>query len=803
MLIRVPLSWLREYVDVTVSADDLAHRLHMAGTESKGIERKAWDKIWVGRIAELAKHPDADKLLLATVEYGEGRRKTVVTGATNLKPGSIVAYGEVGAEYLDGHTGERMVMKPRDVRGIKSEGMVMSEKELGIGEDHDGILLLDSRLPVGAPLSETLGETVLLLELQPNRPDCLGILGIAREASALLETPPHEPERASLGQQAPHALDVRIEDADACRRFAVARLDGVRIGPSPDWMQRRLVAAGMRPISNVVDITNYVMLELGQPLHAYDLRDIQGGTLVARQARPGERIRTLDGVDRVLPGGTLVIADEERALGIAGIMGGEDSEIRDDTTTVALECASFEPRGIGRTAARLDMRGSSGSAAARRFAWELSPDLVPIALARAVALLRDHAGAKLAGTVDRYPHPRPRAVVRMPYGLVRKVLGIDIARDEAVRILERLGFSGCAIEGDTLLARPPVERTDIAIPHDIIEEIARIAGYDRLPTRVPDGPLPLLEAHPLEEFRERLRDALLGMGLQETVSYSLIDPQWLARLTSDGTPITPLPLRIQNPTTASQSVARPTLRASVLDTARRNLRHRGGVALFEIAPVYLPRTRDLPDEHWTAAIVLAGSAQPDSWLGPGRDADLWDLKSLVSGALAKLRIDAIGDDQPGAPGLHPGRSERRGSEGRDVMTWGQLDPRVADLWELPAETFVAELDVAALQARVAPTRVVSPPRYPPAIRDLAIVLDEAASYGAVEEAIRGAGKALVESVSLVDLYRGPQVGAGKKSFAVRLVLRSLDSTLTDADVDRAVKRIEGRLLHQLGATLRA
>ena len=802
MLIRVPLSWLREYVDVTVSADDLAHRLHMAGTESKGIERKAWDRIWVGRIAELAKHPGADKLQLATVEYGEGRRKTVVTGATNLKPGSIVAYGEVGAEYLDGHTGERMVMKPKDMRGIKSEGMVLSEKELGIGEDHDGILLLDPKLPVGAPLSETLGETVLLLELQPNRPDCLGILGIAREVAALLETPLHEPEQADLRPQAPKALDVRIEDPDACRRFAVARLDGVRIGPSPEWMQRRLVAAGMRPISNVVDITNYVMLELGQPLHAYDLRDIRGGTLVARQSRPSERIRTLDGVDRALPDGTLVIADEESALGIAGIMGGQDSEIRGDTTTVALECASFEPRGIGRTATRLEMRGSSGSAAARRFAWDLSPDLVPIALARAVALLRDHAGAKLAGSVDRYPHPRPAVEVRMPYGLVRKVLGIDIARDEAVHILGRLGFSGCTIEGDTLLARPPVERTDIAIPHDVIEEIARVAGYDRLPARVPDGPLPLIEAHPLEEFRERLRDALLGMGLQETVSYSLIDPQWLGRLTSDGTAIAPEPLRIQNPTTATQSVARPTLRASVLDTARRNLRHRGGVALFEIAPVYLPRKADLPDERWTAAIVLAGDAQPDSWLGPGRDADLADLKSVVSGALAKLRIATAGDVQPGAPGLHPGRSKRRGSADRDVMTWGQLDPRVADVWDLPAATFVAELDVAALLSRVSPPQVAVPPRYPPAIRDLAVVLDEATPYGAVEEAIRATGKGLVESVSLLDLYRGPQVGAGKKSFAVRLVLRSSDSTLTEADVDRAVKRIEGRLLHQLGATLR-
>jgi phenylalanyl-tRNA synthetase beta chain len=802
MLIRVPLSWLRDYVDVTVSADDLAHRLHMSGTEVKGIERKSWDKIWVGRVAELSKHPNADKLSLATVDYGEGRRKIVVTGATNLKPGSTVAYGEVGAEYIDGHTGDRMVMKPKDMRGIKSEGMVLSEKELGLGEAHEGILLLDDALPVGAPLSETIGETVLLLELQPNRPDCLGIVGIAREASALLRRSLREPAGDPLGASAPKDLDVRIEDEVACPRFAAARLDNIRIGESPQWMQRRLAAAGMRPISNVVDITNYVMLELGQPLHAYDLREVKGGTLVARQARPGERLKTLDGVDRALPDGTLVIADEERALGIAGVMGGEDSEIREDTTSVALECASFEPRSIGPTATKLGLRGSAGSAAARRFSWQLSPDLVPIALARTVQLLREHAGARYGGTVDRYPRPRPSVDVRVPLAKFARHLGMEVTRDEATGALEGLGFA-VTPAGDALVARPPIVRTDIAIPEDIVEEVARIVGYDRLPTRVPDGPLPLVEAHPREEFRERLRDALVGMGLQETVSYSLIDPSWLERLSADGSRIAPCPLTIQNPTSPAQSAARPTLRASVLDTARRNLRHRDGVAIFEISPVYLPREHDLPEERWIAAVLVAGTAQRESWLGPARRADLWDLKAIIGGTLSKVRVRDAGDAQPGAPGLHPGRSEQRGPKERPALTWGQLDPRVADMWELPAATFVAELDIAALLDRVSAPQVMPPPRYPAAIRHLAIVLDEVTPYASVEEALRDAGKALVESVTLLDVYRGPQAGEGKKSFAVRLVLRSPDSTLTDADVERALKRIEGRLLHQLGATIRS
>jgi phenylalanyl-tRNA synthetase beta chain len=379
---------------------------------------------------------------------------------------------------------------------------------------------------------------------------------------------------------------------------------------------------------------------------------------------------------------------------------------------------------------------------------------------------------------------------------------MDVTREEATGALQRLGFA-VTQTGDALVARPPVVRTDIAIPEDLIEEVARIVGYDRLPIHLPDGPLPLVEAHPLEEFRERVRDALVGMGLQETVSYSLIDPAWLGRLTADGSCIAPEPLRIVNPTTPAQSAARPTLRASVLDTARRNVRHHDGVGIFEIAPVYLPRKNDLPEERVVAAVVLAGKAYPNTWLGPARDTDLWDLKAVITGVLAKLRIADAGAAQPTAPGLHPGRSERRGSADRDAVIWGQLDPRVADLWELPAETFVAELDVAALLERVAPPSVTLPSRYPAAIRDLAVVLDEATPYAAVDEAIRAAGKGLVESITLLDVYRGPQAGEGKKSFAVRLVLRSPDGTLAEADVDRAVKRIEGRLLHQLGATLRS
>jgi len=805
VLIKVPVSWLRQYVDIDVPIDELALKLHMSSTEVKGIERPWWDdKIRTARIVKLAKHPNADKLLLATVDYGASAPKTVVTGATNLTEGAIVPYADEGATIIDGHTGDRTTLRGKPMRGIKSEGMVLSQKELGLSDEHEGIHILAPDLPVGALLREVLGETVLALELQPNRPDCLGIVGIAREVAAILGTSLREPPVDRLALGAPKRLDVRIEDEHACSRFAAALLTGVQVGPSPAWMQARLTAAGMRPIDNVVDITNYVMLELGQPLHAYDHRKLREGVLVARQARSGESLRTLDGVDRVLPEGTLVIADAERTLGIAGIIGGEDSEIREDTTTVALECASFEPRGLGRTATKLDMRGSSGTAASRRFSWELSPELVPIALARACRLLREHAGAKVEGVIDRYPNPRPRVNVRMRFSDVPRVMGIEIDPAETLDILRRLQFTAAA-DGDTLVATPPVVRTDIAIAEDIVEEVGRIAGYDRLPTRIPDGPLPLAERHPLEEFRERARDALAGFGLQEILSYSLIDPAWLKLLTADGSCITPAPLRIVNPTTVSQSAARPTLRASLLDTARRNLRNRSSVAIFEIAPIYLPRRADLPEERWTIEVLLAGNAQPvkdgETWLVPERRFDVRDLQGIVSGLSELLDVQVPGE-RVDTPGLHPGRSIAFARNGKVFLTLGQLDPRVAEMWELPAETFLAEIDLAAWQASSRPPRVVAPPRFPAALRDLAVVVEEATPYGDLEREIRAAAGKDLESLALLDLYRGQQTGAGKKSFAVRLVFRSAAGTLAEADVERLVKRITGRLQHSVGATIR-
>ena len=800
--IRAPLAWLKEYVEARGSVDEVARQLHMSGTEVDRIERPGggWEHVWVGRIVSLEKHPNADKLQLVTVDYGRGRTKQVVTGAPNVNAGDIVPYAEVGARLRDGHGDGWLTLEPKKVRGIVSEGMVCSAKELGLGDDHDGIRILDKALTVGQPLADALGDPVLVLELQPNRPDCMGIVGVARELAAVQRVALHEPALAKLRYDLdPIRLTVRIEDPEGCRRFGAAYLENVKIGPSPKWMQERLVAAGMRPIHNVVDITNYVMLELGQPLHAYDADHLRGEALIARRAHPGESIRTLDGVERLLAPDVLVIADAERSLGIAGILGGADSEIRPGTTRIALECANFEPRGIDRTAQKLGL--SQQSAASARFRLNLSPELVPLALARAVQLLIEHAGATLVGATDVYPQPWPRPNIKLRFSDVSRILGVEFPREESLDALARLGFQ-YAESGDTFVVTPPPIRTDIGIPEDVVEEIARIVGYDRIPVRIPDGPLPLHERHPLEELRERVRDRLVGLGLQETVSYSLIDPAWLERLAPDGSPIAPDPIRVQNPTAVSQSVARPTLRASVLDTASRNLKHRDGVAIFEISPVYLPRAGDLPEERWTVAILLTGRAEQQTWLTKARDWDVRDLRSVILMLHRALNAGPRGDRSTGVRGLHPGRSVKIAVGDRVAVAYGQLDPRVAEQWELPESTFIAELDLHILLEDVRPVKAAVPPRFPAALRDLAFVVDEALPYGDLAAEVRSAAKDLLGSVTLLDVYRGPQVGDGKKSFALRLVLRSPTRTLTEAEVEKVTSRIEGRVLHKLGGTIR-
>jgi phenylalanyl-tRNA synthetase beta chain len=801
-VVRTPYSWLKELLPELESAPaEVARLLTLNGIESEvSSERaEAWSHIWVARVEALEKHPRADKLLLASVDYGHGRA-TVVTGATNLKPGDVVPFAEVGARLIDSKTGKVAPLKPEAFHGVRSAGMVCSALELGLGEDHEGILVLDPKAPIGAPLAHLLGAPALQSELRPNRPDCLGVLGLAREIAALLDLEVREPAADPLPTSAPGDFSVTIEDPERCPRYSAAFLSGVRVGPSPAWLAERLVAAGMRPINNVVDITNYVMLETGQPLHAFDRRRLRGAAIRVRRARSGERLVTLDGIERILDPGVLVIADAEVPVALAGIVGGADSEIAEDTSEVVLEVAKFENRAIWRTAAALRVQTESG----KRFAWDITPELVPVAQRRALRLLRELAGSVQAGFVDRYPARRKIPNIRVPFARMTKLLGVELPRDEVLDALRRLGCR-YALDGETLVVSPPWWRTDVTIAEDVIEEAARLVGYERIPTRLPAGPLPLHEPHPLEGLREQVRDVLVGAGLQEIVSYPLVDPAWLEMLSPSGERVGPEPIRVTNPLSAELSVLRTTLLPSLLETARRNLRWSGGVGLFEIGKRYLPRPKDLPEERWSVGLLLSGRRPentPRDWLsGEARALDYYDVSGILEGLANALHL-ALPELEPGAPQLHPGRSAWARVGERELIRLGELDPRVAERWELPSATVVAELDLALLAERRAPLIATLPSRFPSAFRELAIEIDEGTTWRQVRDEVRSAGGKRVAQLSLLDVYRGPQVGAGKKSFAIRLAFQSDEGTLAEEEIERLHRRITARLQRAFGATLR-
>jgi phenylalanyl-tRNA synthetase beta chain len=822
---RVPLSWLREYVPIDGSIDDLAHRMTLAGIEVARVERTggAWEKVYVGQIVALERHPNADRLQLASVDYGHGS-STVVTGAPNLKVGDRVPFALVGAELLDMHQQPPKLarLRPAKIRGVESLGMVCSAAELGLGGDHAGILILDPTTPVGKPLAEVIGETVLQLELTPNRSDCLSVLGVAQEVAALTERPFHEPAVPVEASGPPTAerVQVEIDDQDLCRRYSAAIVEGVRVGPSPQWLQDRLVAAEVRPINNVVDVTNYVMLEHGQPLHAFDFTKLAGGKIVVRRARPGERLRTLDGVDRALEPEMLVIADAERAVAVAGVMGGEESEVSPATTTVLLESANFNPISVRRTSRALKLP----SEASRRFEKGLPPELTVIALARAAQLLRELAGGEIGqGVADCYPSPTPPRTVGLPLAEFERLLGRPYERDEVAAVLERLGFE-VDWEGEALQVVVPYRRVDVGIPADVVEEVARVQGYDALPTTALGGRLP--DPTPADapfRLEERLRDILVGCGLFEVITYPWLSEARLEKV-SFGSHATALarevdervlpevePIRVVNPLSSESELMRTTAVVHLLETVRDNLRWTDrDVQVFEIGRIYLPggEGAELPEERRVLTIATAGYRSGPAW-GSRVPLDFYDLKGVVERVAQELglpRLDAAPVEHSlfraghAAALLLPGR---RGQEPSVLGAIGEVAPRVRRAFDLDEPAFLAALDLSrvfAARAGLQPVRSLA--RYPAIYQDLALLLAEDVSAEQVRRAILRAGRPLAVEASLFDVYRGERIGAGKRSLAYRITYQSPERTLTDREVAEAHGRIESALERELGAQVR-
>jgi len=827
---RVPISWLKEYVEIPLPVQELAERLTFAGLEVASVEciglpeaALPWDpdRIVVGEIVGVSRHPNADRLILATVEYGAAQPKTVVTGAPNLQVGDRgqkVAFALEGARHWDGYSSaaEVSTLKGRKVRGVYSDGMVLSEKELGLSEDHTGVLILDGEAPVGMPLAQYMGDVVLDLEITPNMARCMSVIGVAREVAALTGGRVRYPsvEMHAEGEPVADRVDIAIADAALCARYTATLISGVAIGASPEWMRRRLRLAGIRPINNIVDVTNYVMLECGQPLHAFDydvlVRRAKGiPRITVRPARVGETITTLDGVARVLTPERLLITDGAGPIAVAGIMGGAETEVTDTTTTILLESANFHFISIRKTAQTLKLP----SEASARFGRGVPPSSAAPAAMRATELMRQLAGGSIArGVADCYPAPQNSPVLSLTTGEVRRILGMDLPRDEIQRILTALEFTCKVADEFTLHVTAPDHRLDIGTgvtgAADLIEEIARIYGYDRIPvTEMADTLPPQRDAVSLN-LEDRVRDLLVVAGLQEIITYRLTTPEREAALLPGATAQADLPyVRIANPASADRVVMRRTLLPGVMEVMAQNARLRERLSFFEIGPVYLPAGEEaLPTEPRRLTIGLAGRIAPASWREPEPPrADFFDLKGVVETLLAALHLTAGTFAPVVHPTFAPGRTVRLLVDGQEAGILGEIHPQVGAAFDLSAgPVCLAELDLEALLAGVPPVyRVAAVPRFPPALQDIALVVDEGVSAAELTAAIRAAGGPLLVEARLFDVYRGPQLPPGQKSLAFSLLFQAGDRTLTDAEVEAEKRRILEEAARRLGARLRA
>ncbi len=801
---KVPVNWLKDYVDVTLPPAELSGKLTMAGFEVAEIITTGgnWDNVVVGQITAVNPHPDADRLRLATVELGTGQ-ETVVCGAPNLNPGDKIAFASVGARLVNPHNGDVEELKPAKIRGVVSRGMICSEKELGISENHEGIMVLAAEAEIGKPLAEHMGDTVLNIDITPNRPDCLSVVGIAHEVAAICEQEIHIPEiiYQETGDAIEKQITIEIADPDLCPRYCASLITGVKIAESPAWLQERLIACDQRPINNIVDITNYIMLEYGQPLHSFDYDTLRKKKIIVRRAAAGEKFYTLDEEERKLSGDMLTIADGEGTVAIAGVMGGLNSEVTEATTSILLEAASFKASSTHYTSRHLGL----SSEASMRFERGISPGMTIPALRHATQLIAELGGGKTArGIIDNYPGKKEPEPVTLTPEKVKRVIGISISRDHILKALTSLGFD-CAVEGSKISVTAPYWRSDIKYDVDLIEEVARIIGYDKIPTTMLDDPIPQQHPEPFLGLKKEIRQSLAGYGFQEIVTYSLTGLEALSNLVPDPRPPEPLPLRVVKPLTADQEYLRPNLRANLLSTLASNRRHEdGGIRLFEVGKIYLPRENDLPDEPEILCGIMSGPRVEKSWLGRDGSFDFYDVKGVIEGLLEHLDV-TVSFEKSSDEGLHPARQAAIVIEEKDMKVKlgviGELHPRVADAFEVDSPVCLFEINVSTLLPfAVSHEMFRAIPRFPSTIRDLALVVDADITHQKILDIIQSFS--LISEVILFDVYSGRQVDAGKKSLAYRLVYQSPTHTLTDEEVNKVQEQILKRLTGELGATLR-
>lgn len=809
---QVSIKWLKDYIDFTETPEQLADKLTMAGIPVENVvdPGEGLEKVVTGRIEKLEPHQNSDHLQICTMNVGLAENIIIVTGAQNVAEGQVVPVAMVGAHLPNG-----MKISKGKLRGVASNGMLCSAQELKLDleklpeEQKTGIFILPSDTPVGIPAKDVLGlnDVVLEFELTANRADCFSVFGLVREIAAITGNKPHFPEikvNEDDNTKLNDIFSVEIADPDLCSRFSTRMLKNVKIGPSPEWMQQRLEGAGIRSINNVVDVTNFVMIELGHPMHAYDYDKITGKKLIARRAIEGEELHTLDDTSRKAKGEMLVIADSEKAAGLAGIMGGFETEITDTTTTVVLESADFYGPCIRRTARACGL----SSEASGRFERGVDSETTIKALDRAAQLLQEMGACTVCeGIVDVYPNPKQANYVTFTPEQINNHLGTNIAKDVMLNIITSVGFDVTKDENDEITVKVPSWRNDVTCMADISEEIARLHGFDKIKSTLPNGVSMQGTQSAKQTFIDKVKASLSSQGLYETISFALTNEETFNKLNIPQDSPLRKAVPIMNPLSDEYPLVRTTLLSSIFDNLARNLaRKNDDVALFEVGSVFFPKAlpvTELPDEVVKIAGAITGRRNAQGWNQTNDMVDFYDAKGIIEELLANLRVTRYTVEVGTHYAMHPGKTALF-KKGRDVIaTVGEVHPAVLSAYGITKPVYIFELDATTVMKYMAKDlKYKALPKYPATSRDLAMLVDVDVNAADIEKAMTKAAGQNLTQITLFDVYTGKQVEEGKKSLAFSLTFQSNDKTLTDAEIDPAIEKIVAKLQKDFNANLR-
>lgn len=809
---QVSIKWLKDYIDFTETPEQLADKLTMAGIPVENVvdPGEGLEKVVTGRIEKLEPHQNSDHLQICTMNVGLAENIIIVTGAQNVAEGQVVPVAMVGAHLPNG-----MKISKGKLRGVASNGMLCSAQELKLDleklpeEQKTGIFILPSDTPVGIPAKDVLGlnDVVLEFELTANRADCFSVFGLVREIAAITGNKPHFPEikvNEDDNTKLNDIFSVEIADPDLCSRFSTRMLKNVKIGPSPEWMQQRLEGAGIRSINNVVDVTNFVMIELGHPMHAYDYDKITGKKLIARRAIEGEELHTLDDTSRKAKGEMLVIADSEKAAGLAGIMGGFETEITDTTTTVVLESADFYGPCIRRTARACGL----SSEASGRFERGVDSETTIKALDRAAQLLQEMGACTVCeGIVDVYPNPKQANYVTFTAEQINNHLGTNIAKDVMLNIITSVGFDVTKDENDEITVKVPSWRNDVTCMADISEEIARLHGFDKIKSTLPNGTSMQGTQSAKQTFIDKVKASLSSQGLYETISFALTNEETFNKLNIPQDSPLRKAVPIMNPLSDEYPLVRTTLLSSIFDNLARNLaRKNDDVALFEVGSVFFPKAlpvTELPDEVVKIAGAITGRRNAQGWNQTNDMVDFYDAKGIIEELFANLRVTRYTVEAGTHYAMHPGKTALF-KKGRDVIaTVGEVHPAVLSAYGITKPVYIFELDATTVMKYMAKDlKYKALPKYPATSRDLAMLVDIDVNAADIEKAMTKAAGQNLTQITLFDVYTGKQVEEGKKSLAFSLTFQSNDKTLTDAEIDPAIEKIVVKLQKDFNANLR-